>query len=56
MVKVNAKGNLNALGVQRKTMRVLIAITIRICPIVVNLTWLHPRIVNISLEKKKSKK
>jgi hypothetical protein len=48
MVKANAKGNLNVLSVQRKTTRASIVITIQSAPIVVNLTWLHRKIVNIS--------
>jgi hypothetical protein len=50
----NVKGNLNVLSVERKITRASIVRTIRSAPIVVNLTWLHPKIVNISLEKKKS--
>jgi hypothetical protein len=54
--KGNVRGNLNVLSVERKITRASIARTIRSAPIVVNLTWLHPKIVNISLEKKKSKR
>jgi hypothetical protein len=56
MVRANVKGNLNVLSVERKITRASIVRTIRSAPIVVNLTWLHPKIVNISLEKKKSKR
>jgi hypothetical protein len=56
MVKASAMGNLNVLSVQRKTTRASIVITIRSAPIVVSLTWLHRKIVNISRKKKRSKK
>ena len=55
MVKASVKGNLNVLSVQRKTTRASIVITPRSAPIVVNLTWLHRKIVNISWKKKISK-
>jgi hypothetical protein len=41
--------------VERKITRDSVVRTIRNAAIVVNLTWLHPKIVNISLEKKKFK-
>jgi DNA-binding GntR family transcriptional regulator len=51
MVRANVNENLNVLSVERKITRASIVRTIRNAPIVVNLTWLHPKIVNISLEK-----
>jgi hypothetical protein len=52
MVRANVRGNLNVLSVERKITRASIVRTIRSAPIVVNFAWLHPTIVNISLEKK----
>ena len=56
MVQANVKGNLNVLSVQRKTTRASIVITIRSAPIVVNLTWLNRKKINISWKNKRSKK
>jgi hypothetical protein len=55
-IKANVEGNLNVLCVQMSTTRDSIVITIRSAPIVVNLTWLYQKIVNISLKKKKLRK
>ena len=46
------KGKIRSLIVQKKTSRVSIVITMRRAPIVVNLTWLHLKTVNIFSKKK----